>query len=37
MRFASAKILGELQSESERRYVPSSGLAVVFAALGEKD
>jgi Flp pilus assembly protein TadD len=31
------KLLGELQSESARRYVPSSGLAVVFAALGEKD
>jgi TolB-like protein/Flp pilus assembly protein TadD len=31
------KILGELQSESTRRYVPSSGLAVVFGALGEKD
>ena len=31
------KLLGELQSESARRYVPSSGLAVVFGALGEKD
>ena len=31
------KLLGELQSESARRYVPSSGVAVVFAALGEKD
>jgi TolB-like protein/Flp pilus assembly protein TadD len=31
------KLLGELQSESARRYVPSSGLAVAFAALGEKD
>jgi TolB-like protein/Tfp pilus assembly protein PilF len=31
------KLLGELQSESARRYIPSSGLAVVFGALGEKD
>jgi len=31
------KILGELESESARRYVPSAGLAVVFGALGEKD
>ena len=31
------KILGELQSESAHRYVPSSGFAIVYAALGEKD
>ncbi len=31
------KMLGELQSEAEHRYVPSAGLAVVFGALGEKD
>jgi TolB-like protein/Tfp pilus assembly protein PilF len=31
------KMLGELQSESAHRYVPSASLAVVYAALGEKD
>ena len=31
------KMLAELQAESARRYVPSVGLALVFAALGEKD
>jgi tetratricopeptide (TPR) repeat protein len=31
------KLLSELQSESARRYVPSAGLAIVYAALGEKD
>ena len=31
------KILGELQSESARRYVSSASLALVFGALGEKD
>lgn len=33
----AGKLLRELESESAHRYVPSSGLAVVFAALGEKD
>ncbi|MGH9967013.1 MAG: tetratricopeptide repeat protein [Pyrinomonadaceae bacterium] len=33
----AGKMLVELESESARRYVPSAGLAVVFAALGEKD
>ena len=33
----ASKILGELQSESAHRYVSSSGLAIVFAALGDKD
>ncbi|MGH9872469.1 MAG: protein kinase domain-containing protein [Pyrinomonadaceae bacterium] len=36
-RDAALKILGELQAESAHRYVSSSGLAIVFAALGEKD
>src|SRR5258705_1092693 len=31
------KLLAELQSESEHRYVTSAGLALVFGALGEKD
>jgi TolB-like protein/Tfp pilus assembly protein PilF len=31
------KLLGELESESARRYVPSAGFALVFGALGEKD
>ena len=31
------KLLGELQSESARRYVASSGFAVIYAALGDKD
>ena len=33
----ATKILRELQAESAHRYVTSSGLAIVFAALGEKD
>jgi tetratricopeptide (TPR) repeat protein len=33
----ASKMLGELQSESEHRYVPSTGFAIVYAALGEKD
>lgn len=33
----ASKMLVELESESARRYVPSAGLAVGFAALGEKD
>jgi hypothetical protein len=33
----NAAPIGELESESAHRYVPSAGLAVVFAALGEKD
>ena len=31
------KLLGELQSESARRYVSSASLALVFGALGDKD
>jgi TolB-like protein/Flp pilus assembly protein TadD len=33
----AVKLLGELQTESARRYVPSSGVAIVLAALGDKD
>jgi hypothetical protein len=30
-------MLGELESESAHRYVPSVGFALVFGALGEND
>ena len=30
-------MLGELQSESARRYVSSASLALVYGALGDKD
>lgn len=33
----AVKILGELESESAQRYIPGSGLAAAYAALGEKD
>jgi TolB-like protein/Flp pilus assembly protein TadD len=33
----AVKLLGELQSESARRYVSSSSLAIAYGALGEKD
>ncbi|MBL8185120.1 MAG: tetratricopeptide repeat protein [Blastocatellia bacterium] len=33
----AAELLAALQSESERRYVSSSGLAIAYGALGEKD
>jgi TolB-like protein/Tfp pilus assembly protein PilF len=33
----AVKLLAELKSESERRYVPSSSLAIAYAALGEKE
>ncbi|MBX3292076.1 MAG: tetratricopeptide repeat protein [Acidobacteria bacterium] len=33
----AAKLLGELQEESVRRYVSNSALAIAYAALGEKD
>jgi tetratricopeptide (TPR) repeat protein len=33
----AVKLLGELQEESARRYVSNSGLAIAYAALGEKD
>jgi TolB-like protein/Tfp pilus assembly protein PilF len=36
-RIDASKMLGELQLESAHRYVPSSGFAIVYAALGEKD
>ncbi len=31
------KIVGQLESESAHRYIPSHGVALVYAALGEKD
>ena len=33
----ATRILAELQSEAEHRYVTSSAFAIVYAALGEKD
>ncbi len=33
----AAKLLGELQAESERRYVSSSSLAIAYGSLGQKD
>lgn len=33
----AAELLAALLAESERRYVPSSSLAVAYGALGEKD
>ena len=36
-RAEALKLLAELQSESEHRYVTSAGLALVYGALGEKD
>jgi len=33
----AVKLLGELQSESARRYVSSASLALVYGALGDKD
>ncbi len=36
-RSEALKLLGELESEAKRRYVPNAGLALVFGALGDKD
>lgn len=33
----ATELLAALQAESERRYVPSSSLAIAYGALGEKD
>jgi tetratricopeptide (TPR) repeat protein len=33
----AAKLLGELEADSGRRYVPNSSLALAYGALGEKD
>ncbi len=36
-RAEAVKILRELESESAHRYIPSNGVALALAALGEKD
>jgi TolB-like protein/Tfp pilus assembly protein PilF len=33
----AAKLLGELEADSGRRYVPNSSLALAYGALGKKD
>ncbi len=33
----AVKLLGELQAESARRYVPGSAFAIAYGALGDKD